>query len=81
MHVDEIVAVIRAGMCRGDKVAECSTCQRKLRAIEAVRAMGEIAQAARERRDDCIAARWCGSYPCGSCAGVDALDALRGDRG
>lgn len=79
MDVDEIVAVISAGMCRGDKVAECSTCQRKLRAIEAVRAMGAVAEAARLA---------CGTDPYGAAhhhyaleRALDALDAAEVDRG
>lgn len=44
----EIIEVIAAGMCHdGEKRDECATCQRKLLAIEAVRRMGTVVEAAR----------------------------------
>ncbi len=78
MDVDEIVEVISAGLCRGDKQAECSTCQRKLRAIEAVRAMGAVVEAARaelSERDPYYA----GDLPALREA-IDTLDATEADR-
>lgn len=85
MTVDEIVAVIRAGMCRSDKVAECSTCQRKLRAIEAVRAMGAVCEAAREHGgcdERCETMKPYRGCTCGSAdlrIAIDALDAVGAD--
>lgn len=72
MDVDEIADVIGAGMCRGDKVAECSTCQRKLRAIEAVRAMGAVCEAARTACDEMP----CTCFGGTRCAGHRLLDAI-----
>jgi len=52
MTIDDLERVFGAGFCHGEKRAECSTCQTRERAIERVRRMADVVEAARHR-DEC----------------------------